>query len=247
MLVLRGTDKIGSPQQTWGVSRVAAYDLAIDEEVWNGRVPGSNRIGFLTANDDFVYVIGNRFANLVIFDSDTGQETLLATQTIILSDNHDIKYAYQPQGSLLSAFPKDSETMLWQQKHIFSLFVVGDSVFISKENNGDIGIVTALDGESGEILWEQTRVVSNVAIGEELAYFLIIPPDSEWYTDNIVDVQLIAVDVQTGKTIGALEFEPSGIQANYGHYHYFVAASDGIVLVYLGDGRQLFAFRYLGG
>ncbi len=55
---------------------------------------------------------------------------------------------------------------------------------------------------------------------------------------------MIAVDIQTGEVLSTLRFEPSEISSGGGHYEYLVAASDDIVLVYLGDGRQLIALRF---
>jgi hypothetical protein len=50
--------------------------------------------------------------------------------------------------------------------------------------------------------------------------------------------------MRTGETIGALSFEPNEIRSGDNHYEYIVSATDDIILVYLGDGRQLIALRF---
>jgi hypothetical protein len=96
-------------------------------------------------------------------------------------------------------------------------------------------------------LWEYSGIVSNIANDGGVAYFIILEPGSSWGGDSAENAQLVAIDIRTGKMLGSVNFEPPGIQSGWGNYHYHVAASNDIVLVYLGDSRQLFAFRYLGG
>lgn len=244
---LKGTDKIGSEQQVWGASKVAAHDIETGKEIWSNHIPGSNNIILLTVEQDFVYAVGNRYHNLVVLNTKTGQEINPTTERITLANEAEIEFGYQPQGYLLSAFRKNTNEMLWQDKIRFYLFAIDNNIFLVKDPNGEIGMVTAIDGLSGRTLWEYSGIVSNIANDGGVAYFIILEPGSSWGGDSAENAQLVAIDIRTGKMLGSVNFEPPGIQSGWGNYHYHVAASNDIVLVYLGDSRQLFAFRYLGG
>ncbi len=94
------------------------------------------------------------------------------------------------------------------------------------------GIVFAVDRTTGNLLWHYEDVLSNVAVTDSIAFFL---------TD---DVQLVAVDVSSGRVVGEVNFTPDRIDDPV-NTPFHVASSDGIAVVYFGDGRQLFAFRSL--
>lgn len=54
----------------------------------------------------------------------------------------------------------------------------------------------------------------------------------------------MAVELKTGQPIGEIRFS-SDKKPDFVGSPFQVAASNNIVLVYLGDGKQLFAFRFL--
>ena len=56
------------------------------------------------------------------------------------------------------------------------------------------------------------------------------------------------MDAKTGQFVGAVQFNPSFQELDgldLVNRVFCVAASDNVVIVYFGSGRQLFAFRFL--
>lgn len=96
------------------------------------------------------------------------------------------------------------------------------------------GRLFGIDSRAGTLLWQtDDSSYGNVAVSNGVAYFLT------------VKAELKAVDVQTGKTLATVTFKPTTSQEKleFGRV-YSVAVSDDIVVVYLGDSWQLFAFRF---
>ncbi|MEJ2746581.1 MAG: PQQ-binding-like beta-propeller repeat protein, partial [Anaerolineae bacterium] len=87
--------------------------------------------------------------------------------------------------------------------------------------------------QTGDLIWEtEENVVSNVAVDGAAAFFVTS------------QAELVALDVETGQKVGSVQFSNEETQLGEDR-GYFVAASGGNVFVYLGDGRQLFAFHFL--
>ena len=76
------------------------------------------------------------------------------------------------------------------------------------------------------------NIISNVVVADSTTFFL---------TDS---AELVAYDIESGQQIGSVQFSGETIlpESNRG---YFVAAGGENVFVYFGDGRQLFALRFL--
>jgi hypothetical protein len=57
-------------------------------------------------------------------------------------------------------------------------------------------------------------------------------------------MQLVALDPMTGTAVSQLEFKPDEIIGTSSTNIFQIATSDDIVVVYLGNGNQLMAFRF---
>jgi outer membrane protein assembly factor BamB len=100
--------------------------------------------------------------------------------------------------------------------------------------------IYAIERATGEILWKSAdNIVSDVVISEDTLYALTAKS------------QLIGIDIHTGEVIGKLDFKPTFLELereesyNTLDYSLYLAAVDDKVLVYIGSGRQLFAFRFV--
>lgn len=97
--------------------------------------------------------------------------------------------------------------------------------------------VYGLDSATGNLLWETDAIAyGNVAVYNEFAYFLTS------------QAQLLALDVHTGQIIASVQLVPDNPQDQLSQRYlvpFDVVVSNDIVVVYMGDSFQLFAFRFL--
>jgi outer membrane protein assembly factor BamB len=82
--------------------------------------------------------------------------------------------------------------------------------------------------------YDANSVVSNLAMGDKAVVYFVTE-----------EAHLVAVDGHTGQELGRVEFGTTATTDQSTAYD--VTASQDFVLVYMGDGRKLFAFRFLGG
>jgi outer membrane protein assembly factor BamB len=211
--------------------------------MWSQRIPGVNSVSALGATEDIVSTFGNYYLNPVAFDVNTGKSIKSELDGIAMQfEAENLLYLYQTNG-LIQAFDRSSGEVLWQRNQSIGSFASSNGVLLIKSD--EVGTVTALNSVDGEILWSWRGVIGNVAASNGAVYFLSSTgSDPVWGGDIVVDVELTAVDVKTGAILGTLSFEPGGIQSGGGNYGYNVAANGDTILVYLGDGRQLFALRF---
>jgi len=227
------TQKIANATQMWGGGKLIAYNIKSHDEVWNQKFAGSGGTSIISIVDDVLEVdAGPGFYQV---DSHTGRQISGPQQQALLFNGEGVQYK-QYAGSELSGINMETMMPIWTYKlPRFSQFIFEDE-FILIGNGG----ATALNGNTGEVLWTQRDVISNIAVSNGIAYFIQME-NGIWGGHNTLDAQLFAVDVQTGETLSTLHFEPSKIRSGY---EYLVAASDDIVLMYLGDSSQLTALRF---
>ena len=111
-----------------------------------------------------------------------------------------------------------------------------DKLFL--RNGADFsGTAYALDPTTGELLWEIPNIVGN----------LIYSPDKHLIYALHKDGNLLAVDENNGKETVIATFSPSPFifldGTDPGAYQLAYDADERILVVYLGDSRQLFAFK----
>lgn len=240
-----GNQKIGSDKQVWGTSRVIAFETSSGEQLWGSRIPGSNDIVFLSAAEDTIFVVGNTYLKLVKLEANTGQQMASDDRAITLFESNDV--VYQNSGSEIRAFHAKTGQLIWQQNQPFRNFIYTDNALIIKTDT-DLGAVKAIDVLSGEILWEQVCVISNIAASNGTVFLITIESENGfcWGSDSVADASLLAIDEKTGKVITTLSFAPSEVRSNSGQSSYNVAASNDNILVYFDDTKQLFVLRFIG-
>ena len=130
----------------------------------------------------------------------------------------------------------DSEEVIWKfnpSKPVIQTPVIQNNIIYLRDGVYTLGQIYAIDQDNGEILWKTlpNEVIGNVAVSEGVAYYLTL------------DLYLWAVDAQSGELLDKVKFQPSDTP-NIEENHYFVAADNSNVVVYLDGSNQLFAFQF---
>lgn len=222
-----------------GASQVVAYDIESGKRVWEQRIRGARGVSQLFAYGETVLVVGStiagkRYQRLDVF---TGKVDFSDDTYLPVFYNGDIWYMLKPPSSVLAKNGYTTD-MLWE--HVFDPRSVHTPPMITSgvivgRTGQEIGQLYGIDSATGTIMWIlEDGVYSNVVVDRSIAYFI-----TEY-------AELKAVNVKTGGTLAVLRFEPMTPQEQLTqHRIYNVAVSDDIVVVYLGDSRQLFAFRFV--
>lgn len=234
----RSGNKIDS-ETLQGAAQVVAYDIESGQQVWSQRIRGARGIASMSVYEDIVTVVGetatvNRYQHLNV---STGRVTYSNDSEYPVLYSGDIWYVirFKPIEYLV-AIQSRTNTPLWEQKSIYPHDApsLSNGVIVGR-SGGRIGYAYGVDRGTGMLLWLSDDVVySNVSISNGIAYFLT------------GQAQLKAVDVRTGQTLATMHFVPETVQEQLTQQRvYNVAVSGDIVVVYLGDSRQLFAFRFV--
>lgn len=240
-----GTSNIGSETQTFGSAQIMALDRNSGDEVWETRIPGANAIGWLAAANQTLFASGNIYFSVTTFHAETGQILESSQNELVLFDDGAVRYAAEPNGTL-TAWDSQQNNVLWQRDEPITgfHFDAAHNLVLIKTGDNVSGKVVAVDSHTGQLLWQKNRVLSMASDGSFVYLLTLLDSPLGWGGDNVIDAQLLALDIQSGALLGEFTFDPPGIQSGYGNYGYSVAAAQNIVLVYLGDGRQLFALQF---
>lgn len=231
-----GTGKIQG-NMTWGAGKVEARDRVSGTPKWSQIIPGATSINSLIITKDTVSVDGNSSSNYYLLNEETGEvlhsEPKLKSSFIWRIEN-DLIYERTQKSSFQLRNQKQGN-ILWQSEY-FS--VAQPPIFTDERIIFKSGAqVFALDKNNGQIVWEYPnsehphRLYSNVSSTNDVVFFA---------TEEGV---LFAVDVESGKSLGSVQFTPPPIQEPFNDVFY-VASGNDIVLVYTGSTEQLFAFRF---
>jgi outer membrane protein assembly factor BamB len=111
---------------------------------------------------------------------------------------------------------------------------LGDDIFVLAHSP-----IIAYDSKTDSIVWETDIIgsVSNFFVSNGMVYFL---------DHNGI---FRAIDEQTGKTLGYVQFEPANPSkaepfGDYGATRYTVAADEDNVVLYFSETQQLFFFHF---
>ena len=115
--------------------------------------------------------------------------------------------------------------------------LVLDGLVFSKEDYDRVGPIVTIQDNDGSFVWRYNQsVVSNIAIGGPVTYFVT------------QDAELVAVDTMTGDVLGSLSFTPAFPEDfDFWNNHIIVAANGDTVAVYFRDKRQLSLFHFENG
>ncbi|MCB9419064.1 MAG: PQQ-binding-like beta-propeller repeat protein [Ardenticatenaceae bacterium] len=228
------------PASTEGVGGIAAYEINTGELRWVRKITGNRTVISLVADDTTISVDGIQ-SQYHLIDAQTGEfiSSLDKPSEVIGSvyaTNMAYWYDHVTNTSLPEQEPDIQNIAFWAERfgNVFQPPVLSDGVLLVRRGVGtSLGDVAALNGETGDLIWEtEKNVVSNVAVDGAVAFFVTS------------QAELVALDVETGQKVGSVQFSNGETQLGEDK-GYFVAASGGNVFVYLGDGRQLFAFHFL--
>jgi outer membrane protein assembly factor BamB len=228
-------------EDMWGASRIIAYDPANGQEVWSQPIGGARSVDILVVTESIVSVKG--FSYYYVLDAESGAvlEKISRAEEeprgFVLFMDENI--SYELEGDSIQAIDKRTSQRLWVQQPygccINEPSVVTDKLLIV-HGNPVVGWVQAFDRHTGGLVWQYdaNSVVSNLAMGDNAVVYFVTE-----------EAHLVAVDGHTGQELGRVEFGTAATTDQSTAYD--VTASQDFVLVYMGDGRKLFAFRFLGG
>lgn len=233
---------------TAGVAQVIAYEIGSGNQAWFRPIRGASRISSIHTFGNRVSVVSfvatgdDRYQ---LLDADTGRVVYTNDQDYPVFYENGTFYYLNTDNSppeRLWAINIQTGNLLWEQMFSSRTFDYGTvhfhpllerEVIVGLTGYGS-GHLFGIDSRTGTLLWQtDDSSYGNVAVSNGVAYFLT------------VKAELKAVDVQTGKTLATVIFKPTTPQEKleFGRV-YNVAVSDDIVVVYLGDSWQLFAFRF---
>jgi outer membrane protein assembly factor BamB len=220
--------------------QVAAYDIMSGKIAWQVHLSRGNSILYTTAtaSDLYVEMIPAASYNL---DLRTGgvKQTFSAFEgmpTFLIQDK--IRF-WKPRPESMQATNIETENTLWSAQfdgEIIQTPVFYEDFILVKTGRSTVGNIYVLDIATGEIIWQANLVASNISSSENVVYYLT------------TQAQLKAVDIRTGEMIGTIDFTPSLYELSpldLSNRPFNVAAYDKTVVVYFGDSRQLFTFRFL--
>jgi outer membrane protein assembly factor BamB len=238
-----GLDAIGrvDHEDMRAASRVVTYDPASGQEIWSQPIGGAKSVDSLIVTESIVSVIG--FSYYYVLDAESGvvlEKISRAEEEprgFVLFMDENISYEFKFRS--IQAVDRRTGRKLWvQQAHccIYEPPVITDKLLIVHTNPAT-GRVQAFDRLTGELVWQYDTndVVSNLAMGDNSIVYFVTE-----------EAHLLAVDAHTGQELGRVEFGPGRAGDQSTVYAYDVTASQDFVLVYMGDGQKLFAFRFLG-
>jgi hypothetical protein len=227
---------------TWGATKIEAYLADSCGQAWSQPIPGAQYLyNFVFATETIISTYGANSANYYLLDTVTGDilEALPKRDSNFIwkiNEDENVIYVQSPRSPFI-ALDRDTSKTLWRSP-LTSYGIVQSPMFTDQVITARVGPirhlgrVIAINRDTGDLLWEMENVVSNVTLGRD--YLFLITQD----------MQLVALDPMTGTAVSQLEFKPDEIIGTSSTNIFQVAASDDIVVVYLGDGNQLMAFRF---
>jgi outer membrane protein assembly factor BamB len=232
-----GTQKIGGETE-WGAAKIVAYDLNTGEVVWSKIIGGARSIDSLVVSDTTVSVDGSFSSHYYMYDAKTGallSKREKAKEDFIWFIYDRIQYERKSGEATFQAVDTRTGTINWQSGANYAVSqppVISHNIIIARSGEAKfLGLAFGVDATTGRTLWEYQNIIGNIAVDGDIAYFLTR------------DVQLWAVDIKTGNRLGIVSFSPNTNPDSVNNA-YHVAASNGIVVTYLGEGQQMFAFRF---
>jgi outer membrane protein assembly factor BamB len=191
----------------FGAAGIVAYDINSGNLAWETRF-------------DYEYAVG--VGHLILTETDIKAETY----------NHDNQAIY----TVDTKTGKVKDVVKDIPRSAVDEMVIYDGMEFEKQGYGVPDKVTVIRVDNGSIIWEydDEPVISNIAIGGEITYFLT--------QSN----RLIALNTYTGEILGKLAFAPGfSHDFDFVNTSVVVAADGDVVAVYFEDSKQLSLFRFI--
>ena len=218
-----------------GANTLSKYDLQIGNLVWRKKWFDSNPITLRFFDNQIQLTTWKPGRDLWVYDTD-GKVLKKINNTDAVLITPDVTYV---SVTGLQAVKTDTSEVLWEHLDtgLYMHILTQDKIFSRSESNS--GMVYALDRETGELLWQVSDIVysSNIAHSPEKQIVYALRKNGD----------LLAVDENTGAVSIAAKFSSTPflfIVAGTAQAYELAYDQDAhILLVSLGDGHQLFAFR----
>jgi outer membrane protein assembly factor BamB len=215
---------------------LSRYNLQSGDMIWREKWYESNPLHILFFNNQVQLITMKPGRKLWVFDTD-GNVVRIMDDTEAFLTTPEVTYLSE---NGIRAIRTDTNDVLWHhQDPILELVPVFTKDKILCRNEGNSGTVYALDRISGELLWQVNDIVYSSSIAHSLKKELV------YALRNNGD--LLAINENTGETSIAARFSSTPflfIVSGTGQaYELAYDEEKHILLVSLGDGHQLFAFR----
>jgi len=203
-------------------------DIQSGETHWQKRISASGTN--VTSNEDLIFVSSSTRTHCATYTPQCDVIKVVAYD--VLSGEIRWSNTYEGMGTVTQT-SADASTLL----------IVGGG------GHGTYGAKITIDVNTGSSSRKETspflasyepslslptkeRIVSNTAIANDIAYFIM------------ENTTLSAMDINTEQSLSSANFEPRQSPLTLGNL-FQVAAHNNIVVVYLGDSKQLFTFRFM--
>lgn len=217
-----------------GQGQIFAFALDTGQLIWHRRTPNNMAVHHIHANEEEIGVDAAP-NNYYRMSAETGymRESTSPTQLRPYFYASNETAWFDLAGNSIEAIDIQTGDLIWRQ----TFSTIKQSPLLRQNiillQNGTLGNVVALDAATGDFLWQsEEKIGSTIAASDSVAYFVTLQGE------------LQAVNLFTGETLGKVVFAPGELVNVTDRGGFYVAASSGMVMVYLGDSCQLFAFRF---
>jgi outer membrane protein assembly factor BamB len=198
-----------------GGSRITSYDLETGELRWSR-----------------IFLISSGVESLIVYKNQLHAYIAPNIHKVLNTSNGKTVF------SILSEFPPFIDSTVCGETYQIPVYT-DDTIYYRTGKGLEMGKVCAVDITTGELRWKSDlNVVSNVIATDDEVFILVESGD------------LIALNPATGKEIFTLEVSFSNKpfilyspKVEVGGYFVAYNPEKNILLTYLGDSRQLFAFQ----
>ncbi len=222
-------------QSLW--NHLTKYDLRSGDLIWRQYFLDTNPTHLVFFNNQIQLITYKPGDNLWLLDTDgnilkkiTRSDVFLITSDVTFTDETGIR-----------ARRTDTNEIIWEYTDMgrlpFNPVVTQDKIFVRSDIH--LGIAYALNRKTGRLLWQVRDIVSNSN--------LALSPEKHRVYALRKDGDLLAIDENTGVIKVVARFSSPLFLANINRieqtYELAYDQEQHILLVSLGDGHQLLAFR----
>jgi outer membrane protein assembly factor BamB len=239
-----------------GAAKIVAHSRESGDEVWSQIIGGARDISSLNVMQSLISAVGSTSSHFYLLDAQNGE---IIEKREEVTENGRGAYPIYIENKIeysdtwceaVQATNLETGELLWRTSYDFCIshpVIVIDNLLIINPSM-HYGDILALDKSTGEIVWryDDSPIVSNVTFGNT--------PDGQVVYFMTFDSKLLALDANNGDTLGEVEFVPTRNSSTgflydpesiFTRYPFYVTASKDVVIILLGDSRQLFVFRYM--
>lgn len=220
-----------------GTGEVVAYNLLSGKRDWEAPLIGTQRLTSIVADEELLSAEGGSApGRYFLVDAANGIQ-ISSVEKIgpwvddygLSTTNYGVLYEHILRSAANESDPHFWSRLLTENKVHQPPLRKNNLILIYSDLDST---VKAFDEETGSLIWqEEVQIASNIAANDSFMFYLS--------DDSILEAR----HLRNGKSFGFIKFQPEiTISDIYGVH---IAANENSVVVYLGDSRQLFAFKTL--